>query len=125
MSYLVIAQGTTDFEKEFATLEEAQAEVLAFQEAYCKENDIDSSIDAQGNGLDLFEISEDKSSFESAYSDHYQACFIRKKPEAEKEELQLLLDRADFGLTQYSFELVDTWTCRYFLEELRSKLSNA
>ena len=116
MSYLVIAQGSTDFEKEFATFKEAQAEALAFQDAYCKENDVES--------LDLFEVSEDGSSFEGAYSDHYQACFICKKPENEEEELRLILDRADLGLTQYSFELVDTWTCRRFLEELRSRLSN-
>ena len=125
MSYLVIAQGATDFEKEFETLEEAKAEVLAFKKSYCKNHDIDSSLDAQENGLDLFEVSDDGSGFEIAYSDHYQACFISKKPENEKEELCLLLDKADFGLTQYSFELVDTWTCRYYLDELRSKISNA
>lgn len=63
---------------------------------------------------------EDETSFElSDCNDGYQACFVYEKPQTMKEELLLELDRAYYGLTQYAFELVDSYTCGSHLSRLR------
>ena len=105
------AMGKEEFEHTFETKEEAMEMFNQFVEGYRN----------QESQYECFELEDGK--FEVAGYEYYQNCSVYERPETVKDILLDLVNHAEQGLTQYQWELADSWTCGCFLDMLKNKIS--
>ena len=109
--YICEAIGEETFVKNFRTKENAQKEMRRLIRRFRRD---------YASGLECADIDEERpSEFVFGASELFQCFFVYEKPKTLKEKMLLEIERASYGLTQYTYELMDSNTCGAHLDNLR------
>lgn len=127
MAYVVEAKGLEEYIKEFDALDDAVAleEAQRYLAKRIKKAKKDYEISDDLVFADIDESEGEYFTYGNGGNEEFLAIWLHKKPETIFDEIRAELERAEYGMTQYQYELMDSCTCTTHLcniKELLNKL---